>query len=262
MERRGRLQGVAVGIALALAVAAWVLALPPRGDDPPPWTLPQVELPPPPTYAPLEPLPARTVRAAAAPAAAEEQSPAPTVEVVPAASPDAPAYVTGTVTSDGGTPEGTVRVVGCGGQGPVDADGSFFFEVQPGPCELRAARQEGAFRVRSEPVAVEPAPGSEVRATLHLPAYTTGGVGARVRRHDLGIRIHALLEGAPAEAAGLRPGDVIVAVDGAPAVDMTVRDFVDLSLGRAGTEVTYSVLRNGREEQVTMTRTPLEGSRG
>ena len=63
----------------------------------------------------------------------------------------------------------------------------------------------------------------------------------------------------PAERAGLRPGDVIVAVDGAPTADLTVREFSALIRGPRDTPVTLRIQRPGEAElrEVTLTRAPI-----
>lgn len=54
------------------------------------------------------------------------------------------------------------------------------------------------------------------------------------------------LEGSPAEKAGIKPGDAIVAVDGTSLDGLTIDGARDRIRGKKGTEVTLSVVRDGK----------------
>ncbi len=81
------------------------------------------------------------------------------------------------------------------------------------------------------------------------------GIGAWVDITGVYLKIISPMSGSPAEAAGLKPDDLIVAVDG---VDMTGIDgnvVLSKVLGPAGTDVTLTVQREGVENfDVTITR--------
>jgi hypothetical protein len=164
------------------------------------------------------------------------------------------AAVTGRVRLEDLADGGRVEVTGCGTRSPVDSDGGFFLEVPPEPCTLRASRRDGAFVVRGRPVAVKPGSGEEIVHDLDLPAWRAAGVGTQIAQVPDGVRLDRIYPGTPAERAGLKAGDVVVALDGEDIVGIDVNDFVDLAVGPAGTDVTYTVLRDGEEVDVTMTR--------
>ncbi len=70
--------------------------------------------------------------------------------------------------------------------------------------------------------------------------------------------IVAPLEGSPAEAAGLRPGDQVLAVDGASTTGQSVSALVHVVRGEAGTDVTLTIRRDGETSDVTVTRAVID----
>lgn len=67
----------------------------------------------------------------------------------------------------------------------------------------------------------------------------------------------APIEGSPAEAAGIRSGDVIQAVDGVSVVGTTIQDQIGKVRGPEGTEVTLTVERGDEVFEVTITRAEI-----
>ena len=77
---------------------------------------------------------------------------------------------------------------------------------------------------------------------------TTGvytGVGLDLRLHDGRITVVEPLAGAPAEAAGILPGDVVVSIDAVPVDGENVAATIDRMRGAAGTRITLEVMRIG-----------------
>jgi carboxyl-terminal processing protease len=70
--------------------------------------------------------------------------------------------------------------------------------------------------------------------------------------------IVAPLDGSPAEEAGLRPGDQVLAVDGTPTTGETLSSLVYEVRGEAGTDVTLTVRRGDEEMDITITRAVIE----
>ena len=70
--------------------------------------------------------------------------------------------------------------------------------------------------------------------------------------------IVAPLDDSPAERAGLRPGDQILAVDGTPTLGETISTLVYQVRGESGTDVTLTIRRNDEEFDVTITRAVIE----
>ncbi len=70
--------------------------------------------------------------------------------------------------------------------------------------------------------------------------------------------IVAPLEGSPAEAAGLRPGDQILAIDGESTTGESVSSLVFVVRGEAGTDVTLTIRRGTEEMDITVTRAVID----
>ena len=86
---------------------------------------------------------------------------------------------------------------------------------------------------------------------------TFTGIGAELGLENDRVVIVAPLEGFPAEAAGLRAGDVILAIDGEDAINITVEEAVSKIRGEEGTDVTLTISRNGEVLDITITRAKI-----
>jgi carboxyl-terminal processing protease len=88
-----------------------------------------------------------------------------------------------------------------------------------------------------------------------LPSGSFEGIGATVSQQGDQIVIVAPIKGTPAEAAGIRAGDVILAVDGESTQGWTVDQAVLKIRGPSGTSVTLTVQHSdGTEEDITIVR--------
>jgi carboxyl-terminal processing protease len=81
------------------------------------------------------------------------------------------------------------------------------------------------------------------------------GIGARVTLTDAGLTVIAPMPGAPAEEAGIRAGDIIIAVDGERIDHLTLIEAVNLIRGPGGTDVTLLVKHVDSVENVSITVT-------
>jgi carboxyl-terminal processing protease len=79
------------------------------------------------------------------------------------------------------------------------------------------------------------------------------GIGIQVDMKDNRLTVVAPIEGSPAEAAGFRPGDVVLEVDGKSLSGKTLNDTVGLIRGQRGTPVTLTVLRQGTTDPFPIT---------
>ena len=76
------------------------------------------------------------------------------------------------------------------------------------------------------------------------------GVGMQVGPRNNKVIVIAPFTGAPAYRVGIRPGDVIIAVDGKPTDNMSTSDVADLLKGPKGTTVKITVLREGTDKPI------------
>ncbi len=74
-----------------------------------------------------------------------------------------------------------------------------------------------------------------------------GGLGIEVGQENGYILVIAPIDDTPAARAGLRAGDLIIAVDNQPVRGMPPADAANLMRGEPGTEVTLTVARDGLE---------------
>ena len=86
------------------------------------------------------------------------------------------------------------------------------------------------------------------------------GIGVSFEMFDGVLTVLDALEGGPSQALSIRPGDMIVEVEGQSAIGWTVEEVYDHVRGPAGTRVNVTVIRPGVEEllQYTITRGNVE----
>jgi carboxyl-terminal processing protease len=86
-----------------------------------------------------------------------------------------------------------------------------------------------------------------------------GGLGMQVTMENGLVKVVSPIDDTPAAKAGLKPNDLIVAIDGAPVSDMTLSEAVDKLRGPIGTDVKLTVRRKDVEPfQITLTRADIK----
>ena len=86
------------------------------------------------------------------------------------------------------------------------------------------------------------------------------GIGAEVTTNSTGqIVIVAPIDGSPAQAAGVKPGDIILQVNGTDVTGKSLSDVVGMVLGPAGTQVTLTLQdpKTSATRNVTITRAKI-----
>ncbi len=86
------------------------------------------------------------------------------------------------------------------------------------------------------------------------------GIGIEVSMEDDEVVVVSPFEGSPAAVAGIRPGDVIVSIDGIPVNTTTLSDTIGRMRGKEGTTVKIGILREGSTEplQFSLKRSRVE----
>jgi carboxyl-terminal processing protease len=85
------------------------------------------------------------------------------------------------------------------------------------------------------------------------------GIGIEISRQNGQLTIGSLLPDTPAYSSGLDVGDVIEKVDGMPTKDVPLSCVVSRIKGPAGTKVTLTIRRNGKDQtrDITLTRAKI-----
>ncbi len=82
-----------------------------------------------------------------------------------------------------------------------------------------------------------------------------GGLGIYITMRDGSLTVISPITGTPAFKAGLKPGDIITAINGNPTKDLTSADEAVKKLrGPKGSSVTLTISRRGKRFEVSITR--------
>jgi carboxyl-terminal processing protease len=87
---------------------------------------------------------------------------------------------------------------------------------------------------------------SEFKDLMATTSGQFGGVGIEISVDDGVPQVISAIEGTPAAAAGLNPGDRIIKADGQPLVGMDIEEVVRKLRGAPGTPVILTIARSGR----------------
>ena len=88
--------------------------------------------------------------------------------------------------------------------------------------------------------------------------YVGIGITIRVRDDGTGVDVEQVEPGGPAHGAGIIPGDVVIRVGDTSIAGLDVNQVKTLVQGEAGTDVTITILRDGKEQTLTMTRQTIQ----
>jgi len=170
--------------------------------------------------------------------------------------------------------EGKVTVEGVLGEGSsaiplvttaiTAADGSFELAgIAPGRRSISAGAYghhlaivgplEVAEGARLGPITIDLTP----TAPGETPRVELVGIGAALSADGEILRVTRIVPGGGAEAAGLVPGDSVVAVDGIPVTSLGLEGAISRIRGPVGTVVTLRIQRAERVSDVPVTRTKI-----
>ena len=117
-------------------------------------------------------------------------------------------------------------------------------ETRLDPELLIEGALDGMFEALDDPYSSYIRP-DEVPEITDLTRGEFGGVGMYVAAHrDGGVEVISPIEGLPAHRAGVRAGDVIVAIDGESALEFEVSDIISRLRGAPGTPVSITFRRH------------------
>lgn len=123
-------------------------------------------------------------------------------------------------------------------------------DTAPGPSSNPAARPPAPSAQTAQAVApTRPYMGANIRA-IELPPNQspTGQTSA--------LRVEFAIDGSPAQAAGIEPGDIILSINGTPTDTAERLVQTETSLG-AGASVPLVILRKGQQKNITVQLAPL-----
>lgn len=98
----------------------------------------------------------------------------------------------------------------------------------------------------------------EVQKTRDRLSSTYVGIGIQLDGRDGDTVVKAPKDGSPAKEAGLKSGDVLIAVDGESVQGEKIEEIGDKVRGPEGTQVKLTVLRDGDEREFAMKRAELQ----
>lgn len=143
----------------------------------------------------------------------------------------------------------------------TDARGRFTLPPQPKQVQLLVGRDgyepQGFYlpaRADAANLVVELQPAPNKPFQDDPPRFE--GVGMTLRPEPTRIVVQVVNEGSPAERAGVRAGDVITAIEGAPA-GFDLQNVVSRIRGPAGTPVRIGFERDGRPLELVLRRKSL-----
>jgi carboxyl-terminal processing protease len=84
------------------------------------------------------------------------------------------------------------------------------------------------------------------------------GIGAEVILQDGWLTIVNPMDDSPALAAGLRPDDRVLAIDGEPTKGKPIDDSIDMLKGEPGTTATLTVQRGDTQSEIVVTRAHIK----
>ncbi|MBL9021120.1 MAG: carboxypeptidase regulatory-like domain-containing protein [Myxococcales bacterium] len=150
-------------------------------------------------------------------------------------------------------------VTGAGGGGSTATDDQGHYSLDGVPSGAFSLRfTHPSYLERIEPLDARGQ--SSLRADVDLGDKSSGassewmGIGATLGQGGKYVEVAGVVEGGPAETAGMKAGDKIVEIEGRSAEGATVSDCVSKLRGPEGTRVDVTVERGGSKVELSITR--------
>ncbi len=154
---------------------------------------------------------------------------------------------------------GNVRVSACGTTREADADGGFYVPATPGACRVQAYRTEsGGVLVYGEEKTIDVTEGQDALVDLSVPEEEWGSIGLTLTQEDERTVVKRVIDGGPADAAGIGVGDELLVVDGRPAQECDRGWLYSCFHGPVGSTVT---LEFADGDVLELSRNPLPDKR-
>ncbi len=101
-------------------------------------------------------------------------------------------------------------------------------------------------------------PPEEAKAFADTISGSFGGVGMEIDVKDKILTVIAPLKGTPAEAAGIKAGDLIATIDGKSTEGLSTEKAVSKIRGPIGTTVEFTIIRNGKSLDIKVVRDTIQ----
>ena len=85
-----------------------------------------------------------------------------------------------------------------------------------------------------------------------------GGLGIEVTQESGVIKVISPIDDTPAKRAGVKAGDLIVAIDGMTVLGMSLEAAVEKMRGAPNTKITVTIRREGAEKPIQISAAPVE----
>lgn len=170
--------------------------------------------------------------------------------------------VEGSPAEEAGMQEGDL-VIGINDQDVSDVEGlrETIRAMSPGDTITVTVMRDGE-EIDLEATLSESAPPQAIPA-VPMPMMVTAFLGIGVEAGEDGITITSVVEGSPAEEAGLQEGDLVVGINGQDLSDVgNLREVIQAM--SPGDTITVTVMRDGEEVEIeaTLSTTPGMNDRG
>jgi hypothetical protein len=148
-----------------------------------------------------------------------------------------------------------ITCFGCSAEAVSDERGRFQFDSVVADNVWLEANMPDRYWSASREFQLEPGGSLDLEdLELQPPRPAAGTTGFYPRQDGDEVVVDHVMEGSPADSAGLMAGDVIVRVDGVPV--STVDEMRSRVIGKPGTPVVVALLRGGAPVMLTITRAP------